>query len=73
MMTKQDLERYVGTHVDTKVQIWSDRRGERIPAHTTLFVKEVVGEQHFNLTWPGLGGKRAANQIHYTKLFLTAR
>ena len=73
MITKQRLKRYVGTHVGTKVQIPSDRRGEMIPACTTLFVKEIVGDQHFNLTWPGLGGKRAATQIHYTKLFLTGR
>ena len=68
---KQELEKYVFTHMVTKEQIPSDRRGETIPAGTTLFVKEIVGEQHFNLTWAGLGGKRAANQIHYTKLFLT--
>ncbi len=71
MMTKQGLERFVGTYVSTKVSIPSDRRGERIPAFTSLFVREMVGDQHFNLHWPG--GRRAANQIHYTKLFLVAQ
>jgi hypothetical protein len=75
MMTKQGLERFVGTYAGTRVQIPSDRRGEMIPAYTTLFVKEIVGDQHFNLGWPGVAGRagRAANQIHHTKLFLTDR
>ena len=64
-----DLKRYVGTYVTTRVDIPSDRRGETIPANTTLFVSEVVGTQHFHLTWPG--GRRAANQVHYTKLYLS--
>jgi hypothetical protein len=72
-MTKQELGKYVGTYVVTRERIPSDRRGEMIPALTDLFVRGMVGDQHFNLHWPGLGGKRAANQIHYTKLFLTAR
>ena len=73
-MTKQGLKRFVGTHVGTKVPVPSEwPGGEMIPAYTTLFVREMVGDQHFNLTWPGLGGKRAANQIHHTKLFLVAR
>lgn len=61
------LERYVGESVTTKVPIPSDRRGETIPAGTSnLLVLEMVGEEHFNLVWPG--GKRAANQVHVSKL-----
>jgi hypothetical protein len=60
------LERFVGKLVKTKESIPSDRRGAMISAGVTLFVQEMVGNQHFNLAW--LNGKRAANQIHYSKL-----
>lgn len=60
------LESYVGEYVTTKEQISSDKRGESIPPGTSLLVLEMVGDQHFNLVWPG--GRRAANQIHYSKL-----
>lgn len=60
------FERYIGKYVVTKVELPSDRRGEKIPAGTTLVVLEAVGEQHVNLDWPG--GRRAANQVHYSKL-----
>lgn len=64
------LERYVGKYVTTKVAIPSDRRGETIPTGTTnLFVLEMVSEEHFNLTWPG--GRRAANQVHFSKLMIS--
>ena len=71
-MTKQELEKYVFTYTVTKVPVPSDRRGEMIPAYTDLFVRGMVGDQHFNLHWCGLGGRRAASQVHYSKLFLTA-
>lgn len=61
------FERFVGTHVVTKVEILSDRRGVWIPAGTTLFVHEMVGDQHFNLNWVGTN-RRAASQVHYSKL-----
>ena len=60
------LERFVGHYVSTKERLPSDRRGETIPMGTSLFVLEMVGDQHFNLSWPG--GRRAANQVHYSKL-----
>lgn len=60
------LERFVGEYVTTKQSIPSDRRGETIPPGTDLLALEMVGEQHFNLVWPG--GRRAANQVHYAKL-----
>lgn len=60
------LERFVGKYVRTKAPIPSDRRGEIIPTGTSLLVLGMVGKQHFNLAWPG--GRRAANQIHYSKL-----
>ncbi len=64
------LERYVGSYVTTKVAIPSDRRGERIPAGTSnLLIESLNGTQHFNLVYPG--GRRAANQVHYSKLFLS--
>ena len=63
------VERYVGTYVTTKEPLPSDHRGRVIPAGTTLFVQEMVGEQHFNLSWPA-STRRAANQVHYKKLFL---
>ncbi|KKN29876.1 hypothetical protein LCGC14_0839540 [marine sediment metagenome] len=62
------LERFVGKYVVTKEPLPSDRRGETIPWNTTLFVLEMVGDEHFNLCWPG--GLRAANQVHYSKLML---
>ena len=62
------FERFVGNFVVTKVELPSDKRGIKIPAHTTLFISELVGTEHFNLNWPGTN-KRAANQVHYTKLY----
>jgi|GEM_PF-5635608 len=69
-MTKQELEKYVGTYAVTKMRIQSDR-GETIEAYTDLFVREAVGDQHLKLHWCGLGGELAASRVHYTKLFLT--
>jgi hypothetical protein len=60
------LEKYVGTYVITKEPIPSDRRGESIPEGTTLLVRRMIGDQHFDLEW--LDGKLAANQVHFTKL-----
>ena len=62
------LERYVGKYVTTKIDIPSDRRGEKIPAGTSLLILEMVGTQHFNLVWPG--GRRAASQVHYSELMV---
>ena len=60
------LERFVGKTVITKEPIPSERHGETIPGGTTLLVEGMVGDQYFNLVWPG--GYRAANQVHYSKL-----
>ena len=65
-LSKEGLERYVGTYVTTKVPIPADRRGFEITAGTCLFVRKIVGAQHFHLDWPT--GRRAANQVHYSKL-----
>lgn len=63
------LNRYVGKNVVTKVEVPSDRRGVTLPAGTPLLVLELVGTQHFNLIFPG--GRRAANQVHFSKLYLS--
>ena len=60
------LKRFVWEYVTTKEPIPSDKRGRTIPAGTTLLVTEMVGDQHFNLAWSG--GRRAASQVHYSKL-----
>lgn len=60
------LKRFVGKRVTTKVLLPADERGRTIPAGTDLLVLELVGDQHVNLVWPD--GRRAANQVHYTKL-----
>lgn len=65
------LERFIGGFLVTKVAIPSDRRGETIPANTTLFVRGLVGEQHFHLVWPGTG-ETAASQMHYSKFYTSS-
>ena len=60
------LERYVGTFVILKVDVPADKRGEVIPSGTRLVVTKLVGEQHFDLEFPG--GRRAASQVHFSKL-----
>jgi hypothetical protein len=65
---RKGFARFVGMHVVTKRNLPSDRRGEIIPAGTTLFVREMCGDEHFHLHWPGPGGQRAANQVHYKDL-----
>jgi len=57
---------YIGATVITKVAIPSDKRGEVIPPGTRLVVLEECGEMYFNLVWSE--GKRAASQVHHSKL-----
>lgn len=62
------LEQYIGTFVITKEPLPNNHRGQgMIPIDTVLLIQEMVGNQHFNLVWTN--GKRAANQIHYKKVY----
>ena len=65
-MSQHPLKHHVGIAVITKEDIPSDRRGMTIPAGTSLIVESIVGTQHCHLNFGD--GKRAANQVHFSKL-----
>jgi hypothetical protein len=65
-MNENPMKRYIGTTVITKEPIPSDRRGLDIPAGTPLIVSGLVGTKHCTLEFGD--GKRAANQVPFSKL-----
>lgn len=71
MAIPDNLEAWVGRPVITEVPIPADHRGRQIAAGVILLAEKRVGPQHFHLAFTD--GRRAANQIHYSKLRLAAK
>ncbi len=63
------LNRYVGEYVCLKVRVPADKRGTWLEAGTNNLLVIAVHDQHMDLVFPG--GRRAASQVHYKKLFLS--